>query len=179
MPKSKKRIEPPLVYVDTDVYVDLLILNHELHPEDARPRHVVAKEVFDAVANGDIQLAASSLTEAETGCNASSKAKDKRRVQELLTGWFTARSTTWIEVDRHIARDAVRLYGEWRSKNAVPSKKISTADAVHLAAAVAVRSDFFMTYDGGQPIGQTVEGVQVIRPKVVWQQDLWASASGE
>lgn len=179
MPKNRKKVEPPLVYVDTDIYVDLLTLNNELHPEDGRPRHVVAKEVFDAVANGDIQLAASSLTEAETGCNASSKAKNKKHVQELLIGWFTAHSTTWIEVDRYIAREAVRLFGEWRSKNAVATKKISTADALHLAAAVAVGSDFFMTYDGGQPIGHTVEGVQVIRPKVVWQQDLWASASGE
>jgi predicted nucleic acid-binding protein len=178
VPRGGRKVEPPLVYLDTDVYVDLLTLNTEVHSEDGRLRHIVAKEVFEAIENGDIRLAASALTEAEIGCNAS-KAKNKQNVEALLASWFTARSTTWIEIDRHLAREAVRLANAWRADNAVPGKKMSTADALHLAAAVATGSHYFMTYDGGHPIAQNVEGVQIIRPAVVWQQDLWASASGE
>ena len=56
---------------------------------------------------------------------------------------------------------------------------MSAADTLHLAAAVRLNADYFMTHDKGFPIGHNVEGVQVIRPGVVWQESLLKQASGE
>jgi predicted nucleic acid-binding protein len=166
------------VYLDSDVYVDLLEQNVTPHPDDQRPRHEVALDVFQAIERGEIILCASAITQSELGCNHAAK-KDNDRVQTLLDGWFTARSTEWIEVDRHLAREAASLHGEWRGQNVTPGKKMSAADAVHLAAAIALECDYLMTYDGGFPIGSTVNGVRLVRPTVVWQEGLWAPAVGE
>lgn len=175
-----KRDTPALVYVDTSVYVDLLAERTTVHPdpEDPRPRHRVALDVFQAAERGDITLAASSLIEAELGCNYATPA-DNAHAQEMLHGWFTAKSTQWVEVDRYLAREAVRLHDEWRHKNAVAKRKINTSDAIHLAAAVALGCDFLMTQDGGFPVGETVEGVRVIYPTPVWPQSLLDAAAGE
>ena len=40
-----------------------------------------------------------------------------------------------------------------------------TADAVHLASAIAIKADHFMTTDYRLPIGQTVQGVLVGHPR--------------
>ncbi len=40
-------------------------------------------------------------------------------------------------------------------------------------------ADFFMTHDGGFPLGQRVDGMLVTRPDVVWQESLLKHASGE
>lgn len=171
---------PALVYVDTTVYIDLLVERTTLHPDpkDPRPRHQVALDVFLAAERGDIILAASSLVEAEIGCNYAAPA-DNARAQALLDGWFTAKSTQWIEIDRHLAREAVRLHNDWRSKNAVAKRKINTNDAIHLAAAVVLGCDYLMTQDGGFPVGETVEGVRVIYPTTIWPQSLLDAAAGE
>lgn len=180
MVAKPKSASPPLVYVDTSVYLDLLTEEQTPHPDqdDLRPRYKVALDVFRAAERGDIVLAASSLIEAEIGCNFATPAENER-VQGLLTGWFTAKSTVWTELDRHLAREAVRLNREWKPKNAIAKKKIKTADSLHLAAAVTLGCDYLMTQDGGYPIGEHVEGVRVIWPTVIWQQSLLASAAGE
>jgi predicted nucleic acid-binding protein len=51
-------------------------------------------------------------------------------------------------------------------------KAFKSADALHLAAAQRARCQFFMTHDEGFPIGQVIDGFQITRPKIVWQETL-------
>lgn len=174
MPKTK--IVQPTVYVDSCVYIDLITKNKDTHADTGEARWKSAQALFDAVNENDIILASSSLVEAEVGCNGEAR-KDKQHIRDLLSGWFTARSTEWVEIDRYLAREAIRLTNTWQGKG--DGKKMSAADALHLAAAIRLDADYFMTHDKGFPIGQNVEGVQVVRPDVVWQESLLKQASGE
>ncbi|GAB2736406.1 PIN domain-containing protein [Nocardioides pakistanensis] len=173
---SGKAVQP-LVYVDSCVYLDLVTKNKDAHADTGEERWTSARAVFDAVNENDIRLASSSLVEAEVCCNGEAR-KDKQRIRDLLAGWFTARSTEWVEIDRYLAREAVRLTNVWQGKGE-GAKRLSAADALHLAAALRLGADYFMTHDGGFPMGQRVDGMLVTRPDVVWQESLLKHASGE
>lgn len=160
----------PLVYIDSCVYLDLISKNaSEMHVETAEPRWKSAKKVFDAVNQDRVRLAASALIEAEVCCNGESR-KESERVRKLVRGWFTAKSTVWTDVDRFLARDAADL-----SKTYGPNpngKKFKSADATHMAAAIRLECEYLMTNDEGFPIGKEIGGVKIIRPAIVWQEDL-------
>lgn len=176
MPKHKPE-EPPLVYADSDVYLDLITKNTHLHHGTGEPRGKAAYELFRAVDEGRVTLAASSLVQAEVGANGESQ-RQTERIRKLLEGWWTSPATIWREVDRHIARKAIELSIEWRGSG-IGDSKMSAADATHLAVAVDLGCDFFFTHDHGFPHGQRVDGVQVMRPEVVWPQTLLDQAVGE
>lgn len=63
-----------------------------------------------------------------------------------------------------LARDAARLARRWYPSRVDKSKKLGGPDALHLAVVVGLGCNYLMTYDGGFPIGQEVEGVTVLRP---------------
>lgn len=172
MPK-RKAASPPLVYVDSCVYLDLVMRNRDPHADTGEERWRSAKVVFDAVNSDEIVLASSALVEAEVCCNGDARS-GKQRVRDLLTGWFTAPSTAWVEIDRYLAREAVRLTDIWQGRG---EKRLGSADALHLAAALRLGADFFMTHDRGFPLGQRVDGMNVMRPDVVWQESLWNDAA--
>lgn len=173
---SGKAVQP-LLYVDSCVYLDLVMRNEDTHADTGEERWRSAKAVFDAVNENDVRLASSSLVEAEVCCNGESR-KDKKRIRELVSGWFTARSTAWVEIDRYLAREAVRITNVWQGKGE-GDKRMSAADALHLAAALRLGADYFMTHDRGFPIGHRVDGMFVTRPDVVWQESLLKHAAGE
>ncbi len=116
-------------------------------------------------------LAASSLIDAEVSCAGAVRNGGSGVVQKVR-GWFTAASTEWADVDRFLARDAWQLAKTWHSKRADKKKRLGGADATHLAAAVRLGCYYLMTHDEGFPLGHTVNGVQVVRPKVVWLEHL-------
>ena len=173
---SKNTVQP-LVYVDSCVYLDLVTRNNDLHTDTGEERWRSAKTVFDAINENEVRLGSSSLVEAEVCCNGKAR-KDSQRIANLLSGWFTARSTEWVEIDRYLAREAVRLTNTWQGKGE-GDKRLSAADVLHLAAAVRLGADFFMTHDGGFPIGHRVDGMLVTRPDIVWQESLLKHAAGE
>ncbi len=175
MPRA--RAVTPLVYVDSCIYLDVVTRNNQQHAGTGEERWKAAQTVFDAVNEEDIRLASSPLVEAEVCCNGESR-KDSNRIRALLSGWFTARSTEWVEIDRYLAREAVRLTAVWQGKGE-EGKRMSAADALHLAAALRLGADFLMTHDGGFPLGHRIEGLLVTRPAVVWQESLLRQASGE
>lgn len=160
----------PLVYIDTCVYIDLLARNEAEHKETKRPRWESAKALLDAVNADRIILAASALLEAEVNCIPIVR-DGGESLNEQVRGWFTAASTVWTDVDRFLGRDAARLARQWQDFSA-PGKRLGGADATHLAAAVRLGCSYLMTHDEGFPIGQTVDGVAVIRPTEVWVRDL-------
>lgn len=173
MPKRKE--EPaPLVYVDSDVYIDLLQRNEDTHADTGEPRWVAARAVFDAVKDGRVRLAASALTEAEVCCNGEAR-RDSEKVRELVRGWFTAPSTAWIDVDRFLAREAAAIAARWHT---AVDGKFGSGDALHLAAAVRLGCDYLMSHDKGFPHGQTVDGVRILRPQQVWPESLLDIAAG-
>ncbi len=162
----------PLVYVDSDVYLDLVTRNSTPNKETGEPRWRSAQVLFDAVNANQVRLASSALVEAEVCCNGESR-KDSERIRSLLRGWFTARSTVWSEVDRFLARQAVALLDQHRDKREPGGKKMRTADALHLAAAIRLECDFLMSHDSGFPHGHSISGTSVLRPQVVWHETLW------
>lgn len=174
MASSKNQAIAPLVYVDACVYLDLIMRNESLDAY-SNPRWKSALSVFDAAKNKQIRLAASPLLEAEVLCNGASRV-DKTRVQGLLRGWFHADSTAWMEIDRFLVRDAVKIVDEFSSLRFNKAKKMGSADALHLAAAVRLKCDYFFSHDGGFPLDQSVNDVRVRTPQVVWQPTLFDSA---
>ena len=167
MARRQANAMPPLIYIDSCVYIDLVVKNTNVHKKTGKPRWHSAREVFDAVNHDRARLAASALIEAEVCCNGQAR-KDSARVRDLLTGWFTAASTSWTDVDRFLARDAARLAREHAHKRENQQRSFGGADATHMAAAIRLGCDYLMTHDEGFPLGCTIEGVQVIRPEAVW-----------
>jgi predicted nucleic acid-binding protein len=158
----------PLIFVDSDVYLDLIMKSTDLHPDTGQERWRTAKELFDAINADRARLASSALVEAEVLCNGQSR-RDSERIRALLRAWFNAPSTVWTDVDRFVARDASKLAERYAHLRDNPSAKgLQGADATHLAAAIRLNCDYLMTYDRGFPIGNTVDGVQVMRPRPVW-----------
>lgn len=163
--------EPPRIYVDTCVYLDLVTQEQTPHPDTGEPRWKSAKALFDAVNDDRVVLAASALIEAEVLCVPAVR-DQAQEAMDQIRGWFTAEATLWTDVDRFLSRDAVRLAGQWHDKRADTSKRLGGADATHLAAAVRLGCDYLMTTDGGFPLGHEVEGVKVQRPEIVWPEHL-------
>jgi predicted nucleic acid-binding protein len=158
----------PLIFVDSNVYLDLITKSADPHPDTRRERWRSAKELFDAINDDRARLASSALIEAEVLCNGESR-RDSERIRGLLRTWFNAPSTVWTDVDRFVARDASKLAERYAHLRDNPSVKgLKGADATHLAAAIRLNCDYLMTYDRGFPIGHTVDGVEVIRPRTVW-----------
>lgn len=167
---------PPLVYIDSCVYLDLIIKNDkEFHAVTGEPRWQSAKVVFDAVATGKVRLAASALTEAEVCCNGDTRRRQASsdKVRDLMRFWFLNADTRWTDIDRFLARDAAAIAAEFHDKSADRKKRFRSADALHMAAAVRLGCQFLMTHDGGFPIGNKVRDTQIIRPEPVWDPDLF------
>ncbi|MFL0240817.1 type II toxin-antitoxin system VapC family toxin [Mycobacterium sp. SMC-17] len=171
---KRKGESPPLIYVDTCVYLDLLTQEPLPHPRTSDPRWKAAKELLDAVNDGRVTLGTSALVDAEVGRFAAQR-DDGETFLKKVRGWFDARDCKYTDVDRVLARDAARLAKEWRDY-AEARKKMKGADAMHLAAAIRLGCDYLMTGDGGFPVGQTVEGVKVSYTEVVWQQTIFELA---
>lgn len=167
MARGKPKAEPaPLIYVDTCVYVDLLTMRTALHPDTQEPRWMSAKALFDAVNDGRVRLAASSLVDAEVCCF--SRIRDHQEVHDKARGWFDAPSTRYAEVDRFLARDAARI-SKALAQRFPHAKQPNPADAVHMAVAVRLGCDYLMTHDEGFPLGHKVDDLVVQRPETVWQ----------
>lgn len=165
MTKSKQG-PTPVVYVDSNIYFDLLSRNITKQKDTQRPRWEIAKAVFEAVNEDRIVLAASALLEAEVNCLKVVR-DGASKIHDQVRGWFTAPATRWTDVDRFLARDAAKLAQQYH-QFAAPTKKFGGADATHLAAAVRLGCTHLMTHDEGFPLGKVVDGVQVIRPAEVW-----------
>jgi predicted nucleic acid-binding protein len=166
----------PLIYVDSCVYLDLITRNNDPDPLNNEPRWAGALSVFNAVTSGQVRLAASPLLEAEVLCNGEAR-KGTERIRSLLHGWFRADSTAWTDVDRFLAREALRLVKDFGHLRFNRAKKLQSADALHLAAAVRLQCDYFFSQDGGFPLDHQVGVVKVQTPQVVWQESLFDEQS--
>ncbi len=162
----------PVIYVDSDVYLDLIMRSKDEHADTGEERWKSAKELFDAINANQVRLAASALVEAEVLCNGETRRRSDD-VRSRIRGWFNAASTLWTDVDRFLARDAAALAEKYSHLRDDMGTKMRAADATHLAAAIRLHADYLMTHDRGFPLGITIDGVEVTRPRVVWTQSLF------
>ena len=163
--------EPPLVFIDSTVWIDLIDREKTSHPETGLPRWRSAEELFIALDDHRVRLAASSLIEAEIACNG--KVRQSAQAVARVRAWFDAPSTTWTDIDRFLVRDAVELTESCAEDRYDKTKKFAGNDPLHLAAAIRLGCDFLITQDQGFPIGRKVGGVQVIFPTQVWAPSLF------
>lgn len=168
----------PLVYLDSCVYLDLITRNEELQVGTEQPRWKIARKLFNAWRSNRIMLAASPLVEAEVLCNGDTTQRRRRSdaVEEKLKAWFTSPSVMWVDVDRFLAREAASLRLQYGHLHESGKKAFGAADALHLAAAIRARCAYFMTQDGGFPLGKQIDELKVERPRVVWDPTLFDEA---
>ncbi|GAA0843599.1 hypothetical protein GCM10009525_59190 [Streptosporangium amethystogenes subsp. fukuiense] len=119
-------------------------------------------------------MVASPLVEAEILCNGNARLHRERseKVRELLRTWFIARGTLWVDINRYLVHEAIHLRDAYGSQHEKGSKPFGAANALHLAAALRAKCGYFMTCDEGFPLGQTIDGMKIIRPDIVWPEKL-------
>ena len=140
----------PIVYADTCLFLEVLQRTHGKWRDSLR--------VLEAAERRDVRLVASRLLAAEIGRFRGDAIK--YQVDELVLRYLGGVETMWAEVDLLITEQARRLSWQFKIK--------SGADAVHLATAVRLKADYFMSRDGGFPYGQKIESTMVVNPSVVW-----------
>ncbi|WP_349268681.1 type II toxin-antitoxin system VapC family toxin [Mycolicibacterium parafortuitum] len=162
-----------MIYVDTCVFLDMLFTRTKPHPATGEPRWKSAKALFEAIYDGRVHLATSALVETELGCFADVR-DGGSEIHDKVRSYLDAPppSTLYVEVDRSLARDAVRLSRMLHQQDP-EAKQLKSLDAVHMAAAVRLHANYLMTQDGAFPIGHTVEGVDVRWTEIVWPAGLW------
>lgn len=164
----------PRVYPDANVYLDLITRNEDINKGTGEERWRSAAAVFDGIFAREAEMVASPLVEAEVLCNGNARLRRERseKVRELLRTWFIAPGTIWVDIDRYLVREAVRLRDAYGSQHEKGSKPFGATDALHLAAALRAKCGYFMTCDEGFPLGQTIDGMKIIRPNIVWPEKL-------
>jgi predicted nucleic acid-binding protein len=148
----------PLVYADACIFLEVLQQTHGQWRDSFK--------VLQAAEREDIRLLASRLLAVEVGRFRGDASRT--RVDQLVLQYLDRVNTQWVEVDLLIAQLARNLSWQFSIK--------SGADAVHLATAVRLRADFFMSRDGVFPYGQTIESTSVINPSIVWTPSLMDAA---
>lgn len=146
-------VDRPRVYADADLFVSVL---------RKEPGHELALSVLRAAERRDIELVASRLISVEVGGWGGDR-PGQVAADQLIDRYLDTVGAEWVEVDVLVARDARRL--GWRYG-------LRAGDAIHLATAVRRNVEYFMAYDKQYPHGETVEGVAVGRPRIVWQPSL-------
>ena len=139
----------PRVYADANLFVK--VLNKEVN-------HEICFAVLEAAERKDIQLVASRLLPVEIRAR-SGDVKGRKYADDIVHRFLDTAGVEWVEVDVMVSREARRLGWGWNLK---------AADAIHLATAVWRKADHLMTFDTHFPLGKTVEGVQVSKPRIVW-----------
>ena len=130
------------------------------------PRWKIARSMFSAAQRGDLTILASTLVQAEvTGHGDVRGASQMSETHQLVNDWFLSDFIEWCDVDRLITRRVAGLSHTYGLRG---------ADAVHLATAIRLRADYLMTNDNGfkRTWDQDIDGVKVIKPKVMWQETL-------
>lgn len=140
----------PRVYLDADIFVSVL---------RAEPGHEICLEALQAAERNDIHLIASRFLLVEAGRWRGDAPGGQPSADALVERYLENVNVEWVEVDVVITREARRLSWQYH---------LYSADAVHLATAVRRSADYFMSNDLRYPHGETVEGVHVGRPSIVW-----------
>jgi len=130
-----------IVYVDTSAVGKLLL------EEPESP--ALARYLDEISADDDAALVSAALLETELRRLADRTAVSQLAVTEVL------RRITLLDVERGSFREAGLL---------LPGSSLRSLDALHLAVAVSVAADEFITYDHRQAEAAQSVGLKLVRP---------------
>jgi predicted nucleic acid-binding protein len=151
----------------------LSVIKRDADPvADGSPRWQVARSLFAAAERGDLIIVASTLVHAEVVGNGDVRTKPPdSRARRHVGDWFLADYIEWCDVDLLITRRVSELSSKYGLRG---------ADAVHLASAIRLRANYLISNDDGFSAchAQPIDGVSVIKPRVVWQETLGDAAEG-
>lgn len=142
-----KRI-PPRVYADAPLFYNVI--------KRERGLWAGSLKVLLAAQRGDIKLVASTLLLAEV---IGHRGDVIAGVRDDVIDRYLSDIVEWVELDLFVVREAHKLGDQYNLRG---------PDASHLATAVRRKVDYFMSRDGAFPYGQTVNGVRVVDPTIVW-----------
>lgn len=144
----------PLVYADAALFFNVIKREDGLWKDSLN--------VLLAADRGDIKLVASTLLPIEiSGWKGDCDVDEQDSVLDRYL--MNSTEIAWVEVDYVIVRKARELSRRFHLRG---------ADAAHLATAIRIKADYFMSRDRKFPYGQRVDGVLVSEPTVVWQPTL-------
>ena len=151
----------PRIYADSCIWISLITYDREIF--DGRQRWQIGQSLLRAVDRRDAVALASALVEIEVLRHPESKQRDREHVR-LIRSLFASDLVEWADVDRLVVREAAELSDQY--------PRMASADLVHMATAIRQHADYLITNDRGFPHGDTIKGVQIISPSVVWQEEL-------
>ncbi|MEV5768321.1 type II toxin-antitoxin system VapC family toxin [Micromonospora sp. NPDC052213] len=138
-----------MVYIDTCVFLNVIKRETPFWPGSLK--------MLLAAERGDIQLVASTLVLAEVASHNGEVDPAKR--DEVIDRYLTDAPVQWYELDLFVVEDTRRICDSFEMRG---------ADAAHLATAIRAKADFLVSNDKRFPYDQTIGGVRVIRPMVLW-----------
>ena len=151
----------PRVYADSCIWLSLITYDQELF--DGRPRWQIGRSLLRAVNRRDAVALASALVEIEVLRHPAGKKRSREHVK-LVRELFASDLVEWADVDRLVVRQAAELSEQY--------PRMRSTDLVHLATAIRQHANYLITNDRAFPHGDTVGGVQIVLPSVVWQEEL-------
>lgn len=140
------------------VYVDSCVFFHVIKQERGLWRSSL--QVLLAAERGDISLVASTLVLAEVGGWHGDVSSDVQ--EKVIERYLLGDSVGWVEVD---------LFTVDAARGLARDNRLRGADAVHLASAIRAKASHLMTNDE-RLLSAAAPGVEVCRPRVVWQATL-------
>ncbi|HEX5543603.1 MAG TPA: type II toxin-antitoxin system VapC family toxin [Micromonospora sp.] len=150
---ARSKAKVPLLYLDTLVFLNVI--------KRERGFWADSYKILLAAERNDIQLVASTLVLVEVGSHKGDIDPLKRN--EVIERYLVNAPVRWYELDLFVAEEARRLCG---------THQLRGADAAHLATAIRAKADYFVTHDTDFPLGKTVSGVEVIKPRLLWNPTL-------
>ncbi|MEV5786483.1 type II toxin-antitoxin system VapC family toxin [Streptomyces sp. NPDC052287] len=139
----------PLVYVDADIFFNVIKKEKGLWPNSYK--------VLRAAHRGDIQLIASTLLLVELNGRKGDIDPDER--DRVVDEYLERLEIQWVEVDILIAREVRQLAAE---------HKLRGPDATHLATAIRMKADYFVSRDRAFPYGETIGITHITGPRELW-----------
>ncbi|MET8976228.1 type II toxin-antitoxin system VapC family toxin [Streptomyces sp. NPDC004539] len=139
----------PLVYVDADIFFNVIKKENGLWPNSYK--------ILRAAHRGDIQLVASTLLLVELNGRKGDVDADER--DRIVDEYLERLEIQWVEVDLLIAREVRQLADQYGLRG---------PDATHLATAVRMKADYFVSRDRAFPYGETVGITHVTAPRELW-----------
>lgn len=139
----------PLVYVDADIFFNVIKKERGLWP--------ASYKVLRAAYRGDIQLVASTLLLVEL--NGHKGDVDAGARDQVVKEYLDRLDIQWVEVDILIGKEVRQLASEY---------KLRGPDATHLATAVRMKADYFVSRDKAFPYGRTLGITHITAPRELW-----------
>lgn len=156
----------PVVFLDSCVYISHIKGEANVEPlGEGKPRSQICTELFQQISRGDLVLAASPLVVVEALAYHPQSDGGVSVVRKLKNLVHDSR-TRYVEISSEIAELCLDL---GKNEFASVQRRPKGSDLIHLASAILLRSDYFMTFDANAIDYGRVRNVEVAYPHPVGQ----------